>query len=74
MAMPSAGDLVLYGTDAAAGNISFVPEQGAHAGPTEHELHTFLLHPPDAPLPAAPLTHPVQLYSYFMVYADGASA
>ena len=45
-----------------------------HPSPTEHELHTFLLHPPDAPLPAAPLTHPVQLYPYFMAYADGASA
>jgi len=74
MAMPSAGDLVLYGTDAAAGDISFVPEQGAHAGPTEHELHTFILHPPDASLPAAPLTHPVQLYPYFMAYGDGAGA
>jgi hypothetical protein len=74
MAMPSAGDLVLYGTDAAAGDISFVPELGAHAGPSVHELHTFILHPPDAGLPAAPLTHPVQLYPYFMAYGDGAGA
>jgi hypothetical protein len=74
MAMPSAGDLVLYGIAAAAGDISFVPELGAHAGPSEHELHTFILHPPDAALPAAPLTHPVQLYPYFLAYDDGAGA
>jgi hypothetical protein len=74
MAMPSAGDLVLYGIEAAAGDTSFVPEHGAHAGPSEHELHTFILHPPDAALPAAPLTHPVQLYPHFAAYADAAGA
>ena len=45
MAMPSAGDLVIYGTGAADGNISFIPERGAHAGPTSEELHTFIAHP-----------------------------
>jgi hypothetical protein len=74
MAMPSAGDLVLYGIEAAAGHTSFVPEHGAHAGPSEHELHTFILHPPGAPLPSAPLTHPVQLYPHFVAYGDGAEA
>ncbi len=74
MAMPSAGDLVLYGIEAAAGDTSFVPEHGAHAGPSEHELHTFILHPPNVPLPSAPLTHPVQLYPHFAAYADGAGA
>jgi hypothetical protein len=74
MAMPSAGDLVLYGIEAAAGNISFVPELGAHAGPSEHELHTFILHPPDVPLPAPPITHPVQLYPHFAAYVNGSDA
>lgn len=74
MAMPSAGDLVLYGTDAAAGDVSFVGELGAHAGPSEHELQTFILHPPEAPLPRAPITHPVQLYPYFAAYDEGAGA
>ena len=74
MAMPSAGDLVLYGIEAAAGNFSFVAELGAHAGPSEHELHTFILHPPDAPLPAPPITHPVQLYPHFAAYLNGSDA
>lgn len=74
MAMPSAGDLVLYGIEAAAGDTSFVPEHGAHAGPSEHELHTFILHPPDVPLPAAPITHPVQLYPHFAAYQSGTGA
>ena len=74
MAMPSAGDLVLYGIEAAAGNISFAPEHGAHAGPSEHELHTFILHPPHVPLPAPPITHPVQLYPHFAAYLNGSDA
>ena len=73
MAMPSAGDLVLYGIDAAAGHVSFNPEHGAHAGPSEEELHTFILHPADVTLPKEPLTHPVQLYPHFTAYADGAA-
>jgi Type I phosphodiesterase / nucleotide pyrophosphatase len=71
MAMPSAGDLVLYGIDAAAGHVSFNPEHGAHAGPSEQELHTFILHPPGVALPKEPLNHPVQLYPHFTAYADG---
>jgi hypothetical protein len=74
MAMPSAGDLVLYGIEAAAGDTSFVPELGAHAGPSVHELHTFILHPADVPLPAAPITHPVQLYPHFAAYQNGTGA
>jgi len=53
--------------------VSFNPELGAHAGPSEEELHTFLLHPPDVTLPKEPLTHPVQLYPHFTAYADGAA-
>jgi hypothetical protein len=70
MAMPSAGDIVLYGTGAAAGDVSFIDERGAHAGPSEAELHTFILYPPSVALPEAPLTHPVQLYPHFMAYQE----
>jgi hypothetical protein len=70
MAMPSAGDIVLYGTGAAAGDVSFIDERGAHAGPSQAELHTFVLHPPSVALPEAPLTHPVQLYPHFMAYQE----
>jgi hypothetical protein len=71
MAMPSAGDLVLYGIGAPGGDVSFLPERGAHAGPSPAELHTFILHPPSVSLPQAPLTHPVQLYPHFLAYRDG---
>jgi hypothetical protein len=70
MAMPSAGDLVLYGIGAPGGDVSFIDERGAHAGPSEDELHTFILHPAAVPLPGAPLTHPVQLYPHFLAYRD----
>jgi hypothetical protein len=72
MSMRSAGDLVLYGIDAPQGNVSFVAEVGAHAGPSVDELHTFLIHPARVTVPA-PITHPVQLYPHFARYqADAA--
>jgi len=67
MAMPSAGDLVIYGTNAPQGDVSFISEVGAHAGPSPDELHTFLIHPRDADVPS-PITHPIQLYPYFVQY------
>jgi hypothetical protein len=77
MAMPSAGDLVIYGTGAPEGNISFIPERGAHAGPAPEELHTFIVHPEAVHLPAA-ITHPLELYGHFIRYhrarASGADA
>jgi hypothetical protein len=71
MAMPSAGDLVLYGIGAPDSNVSFIDERGAHAGPSEAEMQTFILHPPAVTLPA-PLTHPAQLYPHFAAYGDDA--
>ena len=72
MDMPSTGDLVLYGIGAPVGDVSFLDERGAHAGPSEAELHAFIFHPPSVALPALPLTHPVQLYPHFAAYGDGA--
>jgi hypothetical protein len=69
MAMPSAGDLVIYGIDAPEGHVSFIPEVGAHAGPSPEELHTFILHPAQVTMPA-PITHPVQLYDHFIRYQE----
>jgi hypothetical protein len=69
MAMPSAGDLVLYGIDAAGGNVSFIAEIGAHAGPSYEELHTFIIAADRAPLPER-IDHPLQLYPYFMAYQE----
>ena len=65
MAMPSAGDLVIYGIDAPGGHVSFIPEFGAHAGPSPEEFHTFIVCSRREALPS-PISHPVQLYEYFM--------
>jgi len=69
MAMPSAGDFVVYGIDAAPGHVSYIAEAGAHAGPSPEELHAFVLAPPAARLPE-PLDHPVQLYPHFVRYLE----
>jgi len=45
MAMPSAGDLVIYGIGASEGHVSFIPEMGAHAGPSADEMQTFIVRP-----------------------------
>ncbi len=71
MAMPSAGDLVLYGLEAPNGHVSFIGEVGAHAGPTEDEMQTFIVTPPGVTLPR-PITHPLQLYPHFVRYQDAA--
>ena len=67
MTMPSAGDFVIYGTSAAEGHVSFIPENGSHAGPSADEMNTFIVHPSKVTLPA-PITHPVQLYEHFIGY------
>src|SRR5262245_53539729 len=73
MAMPSAGDLVIYGLEADSGHVSFVREIGAHAGPTADEMQTFIITPPGVSLPL-PITHPVQLYPHFDRYQDAVAA
>jgi hypothetical protein len=67
MAMPSAGDLVIYGHDSPEGHVSYVDEVGAHAGPSEDELYTFIVCPPGVRLPA-PLTHPTHLDPHVLGY------
>ena len=69
MAMRCAGDLVLYGLDAPPGNVSFIAETGAHAGPTPDEMQTFVIAPAGVTLPA-PITHPIQLYPHFLRYQE----
>ena len=69
MAMPSAGDLVIYGINAAPGHVSYIAEAGAHAGPSPEELHTFVVAPPTVQMPA-PLNHPIQLYPHFVRYLE----
>jgi hypothetical protein len=69
MAMPSAGDLVIYGIDAPEGHVSFIPESGCHGGPAPEELQTFILRPGPVTLPPR-LDHPVQLYGHFIRYQE----
>jgi hypothetical protein len=72
MKMPSAGDLVIYGTDATSGHVSFLSELGSHAGPSATEMQTFILRPAGVTLPKD-ITHPVQLYNHFIRYQDAMS-
>jgi hypothetical protein len=72
MAMPSAGDLVVYGIDAEGGHVSFIDEVGAHAGPSSEELHTFIVAPAEARLPAS-IDHPLHLYDLFIRYQSAAT-
>jgi len=67
MAMERAGDLVIYGHGSPEGNVSYVAEVGAHAGPSEEELETFIIGPAEVRLPG-PITHPTQLYGHFIAY------
>jgi hypothetical protein len=67
MKMRSAGDLVIYGTDTPDGDVSFICERGAHAGPGASEMHTFIIRPAAVTLPSD-ITHPVQLYEHFIRY------
>jgi len=71
MAMRCAGDFVLYGLGTPEGNVSYVAEHGAHAGPSPDELHTFIVHSTRVPMPS-PITHPVELYPHFVAYQEAA--
>jgi type I phosphodiesterase/nucleotide pyrophosphatase len=71
MAMPSAGDFVIYGTCATEGHVSFIPENGCHAGPSADEMNTFIVHPARVTLPYS-ITHPAQLYEHFIGYQQRA--
>jgi hypothetical protein len=71
MAMRSAGDLVIYGINAPGGHVSFIPEIGAHAGPSPEEMQTFIMAPAGVRMPA-PITHPLQLYAHFVAYQERA--
>jgi hypothetical protein len=65
MAMPSAGDLVIYGNDTPEGNVSYVAEHGAHAGISEDEMETFVVAPGGSALPGR-IRHPLELYPHLL--------
>jgi hypothetical protein len=73
MSMRCAGDLVIYGNESPDGNVSYIWELGGHAGTAPEELHTFIISPPGTTTPS-PLTHPIQLYPYFLTYQGDSGA
>jgi hypothetical protein len=76
LAMPSGGDVIVYGHYAAAGCISFLGERGSHAGPSEPELYGFVLAPPAVTFDFEAVTGPRDLYPLFVGYqevAEGAT-
>jgi hypothetical protein len=69
VAMPSAGDLIIYGNDSPDGNVSYLREVGAHAGPSPEEIGTFIVVPPGVSVPL-PITRPRELYPHFIAYQE----
>ena len=68
LAMPSGGDVILYGHYAPAGCISFLGERGSHAGPSEEELYAFLAAPPRVAADWGGVTRARDLHAVFARY------
>jgi type I phosphodiesterase/nucleotide pyrophosphatase len=68
LAMPSAGDIIVYGHYAQVGCVSFLGERGSHAGPSESELYGFVLAPPGVRFDFETVTGPRGLYPLFVGY------
>jgi len=72
LAMPSAGDIVLYGHYTAWGCVNFLGERGSHAGPSEDELYGFIMTPPGVEFDFRSVDGPAGLYRFFLGYQDAA--
>lgn len=70
LAMPSAGDVILYGHYTASGCVNFLGERGSHAGPSEAELYPFVLAPSDVPFNFEAVSGPRDLYHLFIGYHE----
>jgi hypothetical protein len=73
LAMPSTGDVVLYGHYAPAGCVSFLGERGSHAGPSAEELYGVVLAPPHVTFDFAAVSGPRDLYPLFAGYQEPAA-
>jgi hypothetical protein len=72
LAMPSSGDVVVYGHYTEKGCVSFLGERGSHAGPSEEEMYGFILAPPTLAFDFSRISGPRDLYPLFAQYhADG---
>jgi hypothetical protein len=72
LAMPSAGDIILFGQYAPSGCVSFLGERGSHAGPSERELEGFVVAPPRVGFDFESVSGPRDLYPLFAGYQEPA--
>jgi hypothetical protein len=72
LAMPSSGDLVVYGHYTAKGCVSFLGERGSHAGPSEEEMYGFVLAPARLSFDFSQVSGPRDLYPLFAEYLTDA--
>lgn len=70
LAMPSAGDIVLYGHYTARGCVNFLGERGSHAGPSEGELYGFIMAPLGVGFDFGSVDGPTGLYRFCVGYQD----
>ncbi|HEY5989224.1 MAG TPA: alkaline phosphatase family protein, partial [Streptosporangiaceae bacterium] len=70
LAMPSAGDVMLFGHYAPQGCVSFLGERGSHAGPSEEELYGFVLAPPAVTFEFEGASRPRDLYPLLVGYQE----
>jgi len=68
LAMPSGGDVIVYGHYAEAGCVSFLGEIGSHAGPSESELYGFVAAPAGVAFDFGAVTRPRDLHALFARY------
>ncbi len=68
LAMPSGGDVILYGHYAPAGCTNFLDERGSHAGPSPDELYAFLALPPRIAFDPGQVTRARDLHALFARY------
>ncbi len=67
IAMPSAGDLVLYGNGGST-TVAFSWEFGSHGGIGADEIEGFVIHPRDAPFDFRAVRRPEELHRFFVRY------
>jgi hypothetical protein len=68
LAMPSGGDVILYGHYTAAGCVNFLGERGSHAGPSEAEMYTFVAAPPQVAFDFGRVACARDLHALFLRY------
>lgn len=64
LAMPSAGDLVVYGAGVQGGDVAYAFEFGSHGGVGSGDVETFFIHPWHVP-PGDGLQGPKELHRFF---------